>query len=93
MWGRSDIEGVSVKPVYSRLNFFMIDDICRGGINLLRVFLIGIYWNDYAKCFKYFMRKQLRSLVGLLFSDCGGEINIIVYVTVFSVIYSVFRRS
>jgi hypothetical protein len=69
----------------------VIDDIDRGEIDLSHIFLIEIYWNDYTECFKYFIRRQLRSFVELLFN--GGEIDIIVYATVLSVIYNVFRKS
>jgi hypothetical protein len=80
-------------PVCSRSNLFMTEDICRGGINSPRVFLIGAHWGDYAECFECFMRRQFRSLVGLLSSGCGGEIDAIAYATVLSVTCSAFRRS
>jgi hypothetical protein len=69
----------------------VIDNISRGGIDLPRAFLIRAYWDDYAECFKHFMRRQLRSFVGLLFN--GGEIDIIAYATVPSAIYSAFEGS
>jgi hypothetical protein len=72
----------------------VINDVSRGEIDLLRIFfIIEIYSGDTVEFLKYFLRRQFRNFIGLLFSDRGDEIDIIVYVTVFSVIYSVFRRS
>jgi hypothetical protein len=67
--------------------------IYRGGINLSRVFFIEAHWNNRAEFFGYLIRRQLRSLIELLFSNYGDEIDIIVYAIMPSAIYSAFRRS